>query len=451
MAFAYIGVGSNLGDRQAYLDSALESMASLGELIGGAPIYETAPVGPTDQGAYLNTVFAVDTSLAPGDLLAGLLSVERDNGRVRDVKWGARTLDLDLLWYDGVSVNEPDLQIPHPEIRNRRFVLAPLLELDSSLSDESGPYATSLTDVSNQPISRLTGPVAPGENRWLEGLSSAIALEALTENTWRFTSHRDWVNSGGDMFGAYLTAVSLFSVRHAAPEMAPIALTYRFLHGVRPGSSGSVVLTTNRRTSRSFDATVVISVDGRAVGHSTIGLVADLPELTNAPAVPAVRDVSSTEPIERLARSIGAEVGASARNWNPLENWSDPGLNGRDEGVLRMWSPNIAIGSADPFMTAAALLMPMDAAIWPQTMNNLNLLPDGPAISTPTIELSARFADLTDEDLHHLAEATIDHGTASSVVGTVRVWGPDGGYRGIGHSQNLIRRQRPYSSSGTKQ
>jgi len=447
MALAYIGVGSNLGDRRVYLNAALDSVQSLGDLVGGAPIYETAPVGPADQGAYLNTVLALDTSLAPGDLLAGLLSIEHDNGRVRDVKWGARTLDLDLLWYDGLVVKEPDLEIPHPEIRNRRFVLAPLLDVESSLGDDTGPYATSLADVSNQPISRVTGPLAPGENRWLEGLSSAVSLASLTDTSWEFTSHRDWANSGGDMFGAYLTAASLFAVREVAPEMAPVALRHRFLHGVLPDSTCTVLLTSDRRTDRSFDATVVLFVDGRTVGHTTISLVADVPELTDAPKVPVVRDMSSAEPVEHLARGVGVEVGASARNWKPLENWSDPGLDGLDEGPFRMWSPNVAIGSSDPFMTAAALLMPMDAAIWPQTMNNLGLLPHGPAVLTPTIELSAHFVDLTDQDLHHLAEATIDHATASSVSGAVRVWGSDGGYRGIGHSVNLIRRHHAYPSS----
>ncbi|GMQ98385.1 MAG: hypothetical protein BMS9Abin17_0894 [Acidimicrobiia bacterium] len=447
MALAYIGVGSNLGDRQAYLATALGSVASLGTLVAGAPIYETAPVGPVDQDAYLNTALAIETSLSPEDLLTRLLSIERDNGRVRDVKWGARTLDLDLLWYDGLVVNEPDLVIPHPEIRNRRFVVAPLLDLEPSLGDEAGPYATSLADLSAQPISRVTGPVAPGEHRWLQGLSSAIALEALTGDNWGFTSHRDWANSGGDMFGAYLTAVSLLAVRHVAPGMAPVALTHRFLRAVRPGKDGTVRVIEDRRTERSLDATVVLSVDGHAVGRSTISLLAVVPELAYAPDAPNVDDMSSTEPVERLARSIGAEVGASARNWNPLENWSDPGLNGNDGGVLRMWSPNVAIGSADPFLAAAALLMPMDAAIWPLTMNSLGVLRDGPAVSTPTIELSALFTDLTDQDLHHLAEARIDHRTASSVAGTVRVWGPDGGYRGIGHSQNLIRRQHPLHAS----
>jgi len=447
MALAYIGVGSNLGDRQAYLIAALISVGSLGELLGGAPIYETAPIGPADQGAYLNTVLAIETSLAPADLLADLLSIERDHGRVRDEKWGARTLDLDVLWYDGLSVNEPGLVIPHPEIRNRRFVLAPLLDLESSLGDEFGPYATSLAEVSDQPISRLTGPVSPAEERWLLGLNAAVDLEALTDNSWKFTSHPDWANSGGDMFGAYLTAVCLFAARQVAPDMVPVALTHRFLHTVPPDTTGAAQLTTNRRTARSFDATIVLSVDGRAVGHSTISLVAAISELTDAPAAPSVHDVSSTEPVERLARSIGAGVGVSARNWGPLENWSDPGLDGDDGGVLRMWSPNVAIGSGDPFAAAAALLMPMDAAMWPATMNRLGLLPDGPLITTPTISLSAHFGDLTDQDLHHLAEANIDHGSTSSVTGTVRVWGSDGGYRGVGYSQNLIRRQYPHAPS----
>lgn len=445
MALVYIGVGSNLGDRAAYLDAALHSVGSLGTLVGGAPIYETAPIGPTNQDAYLNTVLSLETSVAPGDLLTDLLSIEREHGRVRDEKWGARTLDLDLLLYDDVRVKDIGIEVPHREIRNRRFVLAPLLDLDPSLGDERGAYATSLARVSDQSIRRLSGPVQVAENRWLEGLSDAIALEHVATDTWAFTTHRDWANSGGDMFGAYLTAASLFAARVATPEMTPTSMTHRFLHSVPPNVTCTVSLTVDRKTSRSINATVALSVDGTTMGHTTIGLVADVAAVLTAPTMPSVGDLSVTQPVERIANSVGISVGASARNWSPLEDWVDPGLDGGNSEVLRLWSPNVAIGSADTFMTAAALLMPMDAAIWPQTMNDMGLLPNGPAISTPTIELSANFGDLADHDLHHLAEASIDHRTASSVSATVRVWGSDGAYRGTGHSQNLILERDPYS------
>lgn len=446
MALVYIGVGSNLGDRAAYLDAALHSVGSLGSLVGGAPIYETAPVGPTDQDAYLNTVLALETSIAPGDLLTDLLSIEREHGRVRDEKWGARTLDLDLLLYDDVRVKDVGIEVPHREIRNRRFVLAPLLDLDPSLGDERGAYATSLVQVADQSIRRRSGPVDVAENRWLKGLSDAIALEHVATDTWAFKTHRDWANSGGDMFGAYLTAASLFVARSTAPEMTPISLNHRFLQSVPPDSTCTVKLTIDRKGNRSFNATLVVSIDGRTVGQTTVGLVAHVAELVTAPAAPTVSDLSFAQPVERLANSMGTSVGVSARNWSPLENWTDPGLDGGNGGVLRLWSPNVAVGSSDSFMTAAALLMPMDAAIWPQTMNDMALLPGGPGISTPTIELSANFGELADRDLHHLAEASIDHRTASSVSATVRVWGSDGGYRGTGHSQNLILQRTPYST-----
>jgi hypothetical protein len=86
------------------------------------------------------------------------------------------------------------------------------------------------------------------------------------------------------------------------------------------------------------------------------------------------------------------------------------------------------------------MLMPIDAAIWPAAMQNLGLLPYGPAVFTPTVEFSAVFADVGADDLFHLCEARIEHRTASSVSGTIRIWGDDGGYRATGRSYNLIRR-----------
>src|SRR4051795_13232343 len=95
-------------------------------------VYETAPVGKTDQPAFLNAAIAVETELPPLALLDALLGIERDLGRIRseDVeRWGPRTIDLDILWMEGVTLNDPRLQVPHPRLEQRAFALIPLLEV----------------------------------------------------------------------------------------------------------------------------------------------------------------------------------------------------------------------------------------------------------------------------------------------------------------------------------
>jgi len=134
---AYIGLGSNLGEREATLREAL---TRLGELDGVAVVAvssfrETDPVGNVDQPRFVNAAAALETSLRPRELLERLLDVERALGRDRAVeeRWGPRTLDLDLLLYGGESIDEPGLEVPHPRLAERAFVLEPLLELDPDL------------------------------------------------------------------------------------------------------------------------------------------------------------------------------------------------------------------------------------------------------------------------------------------------------------------------------
>jgi len=127
MTRAFLALGSNLGDRAAALRRAVAGMA---EVAAASAVFETDPVGgPEGQGAYLNMVVQLDTSRSPRELLELCRSLEAAAGRVREVRWGPRTLDVDVLWIDGVAVDEPDLQVPHPRLRERPFVLAPLGEL----------------------------------------------------------------------------------------------------------------------------------------------------------------------------------------------------------------------------------------------------------------------------------------------------------------------------------
>jgi 2-amino-4-hydroxy-6-hydroxymethyldihydropteridine diphosphokinase len=136
MPRVYIGLGANLGDREATIRQALALLEAHGdvELEAVSSLRETDPVGYEDQPRFLNGAAALWTELSPRALLELLQDVERRLGRDRSgPRWGPRTVDLDLLLYDGETVNEPGLQIPHPRLAERRFVLEPLAELNDGL------------------------------------------------------------------------------------------------------------------------------------------------------------------------------------------------------------------------------------------------------------------------------------------------------------------------------
>jgi 2-amino-4-hydroxy-6-hydroxymethyldihydropteridine diphosphokinase len=129
---AFLGLGSNLGDRRRYLR---EGVAALPDVVAISPLYETDPVGgPPDQGPYLNLVVELDTTLSPRALLAAAQAAEQAAHRVRTERWGPRTLDVDVLLVGDLVVNEPDLIVPHPRMRERAFVLVPLADLAPELA-----------------------------------------------------------------------------------------------------------------------------------------------------------------------------------------------------------------------------------------------------------------------------------------------------------------------------
>lgn len=133
MGRAFLGLGSNLGDRLAYLRDAVDTLTGVG-LVGVSPAYETEPVGgPGGQGPFVNIVVELDTDLSPRELLGVCHRLESAADRVRSERWGPRTLDVDILWIDGVTLDEPDLVVPHPRMWERRFVVAPLAELAPEL------------------------------------------------------------------------------------------------------------------------------------------------------------------------------------------------------------------------------------------------------------------------------------------------------------------------------
>lgn len=122
---AYIGLGSNLGDRRALIAGALEQLCPTRV----SRVVETEPLGRIDQPRFLNAVAEIETLLPPAELLKCLLDVERGLGRIRDERWGPRTIDLDLLLYGDEQVTSDSLCVPHPELHRRRFVLEGLAEL----------------------------------------------------------------------------------------------------------------------------------------------------------------------------------------------------------------------------------------------------------------------------------------------------------------------------------
>jgi 2-amino-4-hydroxy-6-hydroxymethyldihydropteridine diphosphokinase len=135
---AFIGLGSNLGDRRAHLRAATDQLEAAGDVVAVSPLYETEPVGgPAGQQHYLNLVVELETADSPHTLLERCRALEASAHRVRAERWGPRTLDADVLWVDGELVDEPDLTVPHPRMWERRFVLAPLADLAPDLVTEA--------------------------------------------------------------------------------------------------------------------------------------------------------------------------------------------------------------------------------------------------------------------------------------------------------------------------
>ena len=132
---AYIGLGTNLGDRRGALEMALREMHQppIINVERVSSVYETAPVGVTEQPDFLNAVARVVTTLPPRALLDALLNLENKMGRVRTLRWGPRVIDLDLLIYGDAQLGEPGLEVPHPRLRERAFVLGPLAEIAPEL------------------------------------------------------------------------------------------------------------------------------------------------------------------------------------------------------------------------------------------------------------------------------------------------------------------------------
>ena len=157
MKEAYVALGANLGERAASLREALRQMAAVPgvEVRRISGVYETDPVGYVDQPAFLNMAAAVATELEPGTLLRSLLAIEQAMGRVRDIRWGPRIIDLDLLLYEGVRMDDEVLTLPHPRMGERPFVLVPLRDVWQPLA--TFPWEQAVTEAARR---------AAGIRRW---------------------------------------------------------------------------------------------------------------------------------------------------------------------------------------------------------------------------------------------------------------------------------------------
>jgi 2-amino-4-hydroxy-6-hydroxymethyldihydropteridine diphosphokinase len=142
VARAYLALGSNLGDRAAHLQAAVDGLARSDStvVVEVSKVYETDPVGGPEQEAFLNAVVAVDTTLEPHALLALGQELEQRARRVRVERWGPRTLDVDVLLYDDVRLDDDDLTIPHPRLWERGFVLAPLRDVAPELVEATAAW-----------------------------------------------------------------------------------------------------------------------------------------------------------------------------------------------------------------------------------------------------------------------------------------------------------------------
>jgi len=150
----YLGIGSNVGDRAQFCRRAVQSLAERPEIEIGevSSLYETSPIGGPPQRSFVNLVAKVLTGLEAADLLGDLKDIERKLGRrPSDIRWGPRVCDLDLLTFGDEKINEPGLEVPHPRMTERRFVLVPLLEIDANAADPWGSrYADWLDEAEGE-------------------------------------------------------------------------------------------------------------------------------------------------------------------------------------------------------------------------------------------------------------------------------------------------------------
>ena len=132
---AYIGIGSNLGDKLYYCEKAISEILKINrhKLLAKSSLFKTEPIGYTSQDWFVNGVIKIETDLEPSELLQTLKTVEAHLGRTETLRWGPRTIDLDILFFDDIQIQTGELKVPHPLIQDRKFVLIPMAEIDRNL------------------------------------------------------------------------------------------------------------------------------------------------------------------------------------------------------------------------------------------------------------------------------------------------------------------------------
>lgn len=161
MAEAALGLGSNLGDRRAHLAGAVQALENRDgiQVKAVSSLWETPPWGIEDQPHFLNACVLIETSLSPMEVLEACLAIERAHGRERSLRWGPRTLDMDVLYYDDVEITEERLILPHPRMLLRSFVLAPLAEIAPEKVIGGATIRENLALVGLEPGMRCLGPL----------------------------------------------------------------------------------------------------------------------------------------------------------------------------------------------------------------------------------------------------------------------------------------------------
>jgi len=159
MTNVFLGLGGNPGDRRELMRSAMAEIRQVVDDVSASSLYESAAWGVTDQPAFLNAVVRGRTSLNPLDLLDAVQSIENELGRVREQRWGPRLIDIDILLYGAEVIDEPRLQVPHPYMTQRGFVLRPLADLAAGLTLPDGSLVGELlTTVNQSDLRRVEGP-----------------------------------------------------------------------------------------------------------------------------------------------------------------------------------------------------------------------------------------------------------------------------------------------------
>lgn len=258
---AAVALGSNLGDRLGYLRDAVAAMSRFAEVVSLSPLYETAPIGGPDQAPYLNAVVVIETTVPAARLMELLHGLERAAGRTRDVRWGPRTLDLDLILYGDRRIDGEGLHVPHPRFRERRFVLEPLLAAWPEAAEPDGtPIAPLLDSVADQELREVRGrdwaEETPGSSgrggTWVLAQFALLTIHAALAMT---TSGSLWGSPTGWRVAAVLVAIASTALALASGSRLGRMLTpfpQPILHGrlvtsgvyglVRHPMYGSVIL-----------------------------------------------------------------------------------------------------------------------------------------------------------------------------------------------------------------